>query len=420
MKRYFLGLASNYGRGGWVKHLFTIGRKKDCDRLVDYLGARYGGKAVLCKNGRSALAMALKAYFKPGDKILVNGFTCYAVYEAVISAGLKPVFVDISKEDLNFDIQTLRNVSSGRFGVIRDNDWAGPAAVSSPVKTSRGAPSDGVTRPGSSSRPKVNTIQDGLEPPETRAKIRGIIIQNTLGNPVDMEKIEKFAKKHDLMIVEDLAHSAGVKYPDGREAGTVGVATVLSFGKDKAIDTISGGAVIYRGESRAKTIPFRSPRASDHLRARFYPMFGAMCRGLTGVHLGGALMRFLVAIHFVEKSADSKLDVERKISKFQAKLALKQMEELRNRPIRGFCLVDDRKKVLKELRKAGYYFSGFWYEKPVSPERYYKKVHFPESECPNAVFVSEHIINLPNYYSKAELLPAKKIIVKHLIRGGSK
>lgn len=396
MKRYFLGLASNYGRGGWVKHLFTIGRKKDCDRLVDYLEARYGGKAVLCKNGRSALAMALKAYFKPGDKILVNGFTCYAVYEAVISAGLKPVFVDISKEDLNFDARILEGTISGgsRLAPSRPS-LRGSGAHSAPV------------------------VADGLEPPETRAKIRGIIIQNTFGNPVDMEKIEKFAKKHNLMIIEDLAHSAGVRYPDGREAGTVGVATVLSFGKDKAIDTISGGAVVYRGESGAKTIPFKYPRASDYLRAKFYPMFGAMCRGLTGVHLGGALMRFLVAIHFVEKSADSRLDVERKISKFQAKLALRQMEELKNRPIRGFCLVDNRKEVLKELRKAGYYFSGFWYEKPVSPERYYKKVHFPESECPNAVFVSEHIINLPNYYSKAELLPAKKIIEKHLIREGA-
>ena len=43
-------------------------------------------------------------------------------------------------------------------------------------------------------------------------------------------------------------------------------------------------------------------------------------------------------------------------------------------------------------------------------ERYYKKVHFPEQDCPNAVYVAKHIVNLPNYYSKLELREAKKII----------
>lgn len=77
---------------------------------------------------------------------------------------------------------------------------------------------------------------------------------------------------------------------------------------------------------------------------------------------------------------------------------------------REFCLVRERAEVLEKLRKAGYYFSGFWYEKPVSPARYYRKVHFPEGECPVATEVAEKIINLPTYYTKAELAAARKII----------
>ena len=72
------------------------------------------------------------------------------------------------------------------------------------------------------------------------------------------------------------------------------------------------------------------------------------------------------------------------------------------------------------MKRAGYYFSGFWYEKPVSPERYYKKVHFPEDECPNAVFVTGHIINFPNYYSKRDLDKAREIIRGYLTREGEK
>ena len=365
MRHYYLGMAANYGGSEWGRHTFTIGRRKDYGTLKRYLSEQYGGETFLCKNGRSALCLALKAYFKSGDKILVNGFTCYAVYEAVKKAGMTPVFVDIRMDDLNYGIEELEK-----------------------------AMTDGV---------------------------KGIIVQNSLGNPVDIEAVEKFAKEHGLLIIEDLAHCAGVKYRDGREVGTVGVATAWSFGKDKSIDTISGGAVVFRvpREHEIKA-PSKGPRASDHLRARFYPTFGAICRGLSYARLGGILMRCLVKIHWVEKSADNKLDITRLPSKFEARLALSQLKNLRKNgepALRDFRFVRDRGEVLSILRKKGFYFDGFWYERPVSPERYYKKVRFPESECPNAVWVSEHIINLPNYYTRRDMTPADKIIKPYLKEG---
>ena len=396
MKHYFLGMAAEYADGEWLKHLFTIGKRIDYDKLVRFLSRKYNGETMLCKNGRSALTLALKAYFEPGDEILVNGFTCYAVYEAVKAAGLKPVFVDIDKSNLNFSIESLTNAMASQFEVIRDN---GSEIASEPRN-------DGRERSG----PKTD-----------RSSVRGIIIQNTLGNPVDIKAIEKFANEHDLIIIEDLAHSAGVKYKDGREAGTVGVATALSFGKDKSIDAVSGGAVIFRKEKLHEIkAPFKLPKLSDSLRARFYPMFGALCRNLTYIGIGGAVMRMMVKIHFVEKSADSKLDIERLPSKSEAVRALNKLKELRRSgepPMRDFCFVHDRAELLKKLQRKGYYFGGLWYEKPVSPERYYNKVHFPEKECPNALYVSEHIINLPIYYTKRDLGPALKIIEPYSEKG---
>lgn len=366
MKRYFLGMAEGYSRRGEVwKHIFATGGEKDCENLRQFLTKKYGGEAILTKNGRSGLALALEAYFDKGDKILVNGFTCFAVFEAVKAAGMKPVFVDIEKNDLNFSIKTL---------------------------------------------------EAGLEP-----GVKGMIVQNSLGNPVEMKKIEQFAKKHELVIIEDLAHCTGLKYPDGREAGTVGAATALSFGKDKAIDTITGGAVILRAEPRHQVAsPDRAPKAADSLRARFYPLFGLMARKLTAVHLGGGLMRILVRMHWVEKSADNRLDKTQKIAGFEAKLALGQLKEAGKLvwPLRKFYLVRDREEVLKKLQRAGYYLGGLWYEKPISPARYYKKTRFPEEKCPNAVAVAESIINLPNYYSKREMKKADEIIKPYKIEEG--
>ncbi len=375
MKRLFLGLAANYSREDRLTQLFARGREEDRADLRSFLSRKYRGEAILARNGRSSLALALKAYFSPGDAIIVNGFTCYAVYEAVVAAGLRPVFVDINKVDLNFT---------------------------------------------------ADIIKQTLERNETRGNqklnIRGIIIQNTLGNTVDINAIESIANKYKLLVIEDLAHCAGAKYDDGREVGTVGVATALSFGKEKSIDTIAGGAVILRSKPHNQIeAPKKAPKLSDYLRSRLYPTFGAMARRLMGLHLGGALIRFLVKIHWIEKSADSRLDLKRTLAKFEARRALMQFKENSHRnikPIREFRLVNSRDKLLKELRSAGCYFDGFWYEKPVSPSRYYQKTHFPEKECPNAVYVSQHIINIPQYYSKKELQKANAIIDKYTIKEG--
>ena len=282
MKHFFLGMAANYGGSEWARHTFAVGRKQDYIDLQQYLARRYDGETILCKNGRSALCLALKAYFEPGDEVLVNGFTCYAVYEAVKMAGLKPVFVDISRDDLNFDMGSLE--ASMKLGNSR-------LAPSRPSLRGSGAHSAPV-------------VADGLELSNSHARqsqhIKGIVVQNTLGNPVDIVKIERFAKKHGLTIIEDLAHSAGVRYDDKREAGTVGAAAVWSFGKDKSIDTISGGALVLRMPAKHEVeAPNLKPRMSDHWRARMYPTFGAICRGLSYVRLGGVLMRGLVKIHWV-------------------------------------------------------------------------------------------------------------------------
>ena len=400
-KNYFLGLAANYSREERLAHTFTIGREEDVKDLKNYLNRKYlGERTILTKNGRSALALALKAYFNKGDKILVNGFTCYAVYEAIKAANLEPVFVDINLKDLNFDYNVLDEI------IKSDNSRHAP---SRPSSRGSGAPTAPVVADGLESSDSHNFLQ---------TRIKGIIIQNTLGNPVDIEKIEKFAKEHDIKIIEDLAHSAGVRYSDGREAGTVGIATVLSFGKDKSIDTISGGAVIFRQPYKnIIKAPSKAPKISDHIRARLYPTFGAMTRALTHIHLGGIFMRILLKLHLVEKSADNKLDLDRKISKFEAKRALIQIKSLSRsgeKPLRDFEFVNQRTELLTKLAQNGFYFDGFWYEKPVSPARYYKKVLFPEKSCPNAVYASEHIINIPKIYHKKNIEPARKIISEYL------
>lgn len=385
---FFLGQAANY-RGRVFSHLFATGSKKDFDALKAHLAARYKvslDSVYLYHNGRSALSQGLKTVVpkKNGEHpgILITSLTCYAVVEAVKNAGFTPIFADIDPKTLHFNGETIEKA----FKKHKD--------------------------------------------------IRAVIVQNNLGYPADIKSIKTAVRKHNIVLVEDLAHCAGISYGDGKEAGLIGDFAILSFGKGKSIDTISGGALVIRskeityierGRYKTKEVklpkePTKKPKFGDRFRDRFYPLFGAMIRGLYFFRLGRLFTSFLIKTHQIKRSADADLDPKVRLTYWQAKLALKQLENLpKNRPpIREFYLVEDRDIVLNELERSGFIMNDTWYDIPVSPDRYYHKVKFPENECPVATETAKHIVNLPTHYPRPKLAPAREIIKKYELKGEKK
>ena len=381
----FLGLASNYTARDIWRHSFILGSRKDYIELEDALSKRYGAnvdRLSLVFSGRSAIYIALKSFIESGrinkgDHVAVNGFTCHAVIEAIKKAGLEPVYIDLEKV---VNKQILPNYSALSLEKIAKKD----------------------------------------------KKLKCFILQNTFGFPVDIRRFDAVKKQYNLLLIEDLAHCAGRKYPDGREIGTVGEATCLSFGKGKSIDTINGGAVVLRDENLRLPKEFdksslKRRSGGDVPRASWYPVFAATARGLSHIHLEKPWLGLLLKLRWIERSADVKLCTDTTISYWQAKLALRQMKNLRSTALREFFLVDNRDDCIKELRKHGYRLEEFWYEVPVAPERYYKSVKFPEEQNPNAMFFSQHVVNLPTWYQskrhKKEVAEAKKIIKLHELKG---
>lgn len=367
---YFLGQAGNYSAGAILRHLFAFGSARDSEALREHLAKRYGtnrSRVVLYHTGRTALSEAVRALVPAGSEIVVTSLTCYAVFEAVKAAGCTPVFADVRFSDLHYGAKELEKVL------------------------------------------------------KTHKKVRAVVIQNNLGTPCDIEAIEKTARAHGLVVIEDLAHCAGVRYKDGREAGTVGTAAALSFGKGKSIDTICGGALVLRDEkAKVPARPKDLPRFSDRLRDRIYPLLGAEIRGMYhfGVRSGRYFTSLLLHLHLIRRSADEALDPSVRLTHWQARLALRQFRRLPEKgrpPLRRACLVDDPEKVQRLLAKKGYIFYDTWYDVPVSPKRYYEKTGFDEKSCPNAVFAAAHLINLPGHYPFAELRDARNIIEKHQI-----
>lgn len=367
--KYFLGLSSQYTLGDVFHHTLAIGDEYQLPELRAFLAAHYGATfdhVAVYANGRTALNVAIRGVAPRGSKIVITSLTCYAVVQAVKSAGCVPIFADVNKDTLHFGAKELEKALRGETGV------------------------------------------------------KAIIVQNNLGIPVDIEAIEKVAKMHKLSIIEDLAHCAGVRYPDGREVGTVGRVAALSFGKGKSIDTVSGGAVVFTDplDPPVKQ-PVNPPKHAENFRARFYPLFSLITRGLYYAHpkVGKAFMAFLLKTKQVKRSADGVVDPKTRLTFWQCRLALKQLRAMPHRgrrPLRDFYLVKDRDEVLSGLEKKGYYFSDIWYDLPVAPKRYFSRADFHPDLCPVAATLAEQIINLPTWYDPAHLRSAKRLIMAHL------
>jgi dTDP-4-amino-4,6-dideoxygalactose transaminase len=135
--------------------------------------------------GRMALYFILEALrLPPGSEIIVPALTFWVVPEIARVAGLVPVFADV--DPVTFTMA--------------------PDAVERAVT------------------------------PRTRA----VLPTHLYGLSCDMDPILEIARRHDLKVIEDCAHSLGAMY-NGRMVGTLGDASFFSFQAFKPLNTYGGG-----------------------------------------------------------------------------------------------------------------------------------------------------------------------------------
>lgn len=153
--------------------------------LAKYCKTNY---AVAVSSGTAALHLAyLAAGLKTGDEIITTPNTFAATSNMLLSVGAKPVFCDIRLDTYNID---------------------------------------------------ENEIEKHIN-----KKTKAIVPVHFAGQPCEMDKILKLAKKHKLLVIEDAAHAIGSKY-NNKKIGYSGDMTILSFHAVKAITTGEGGAIL--------------------------------------------------------------------------------------------------------------------------------------------------------------------------------
>jgi perosamine synthetase len=145
--------------------------------------------------GRVALHAILRALgVGPGDEVVLPGFTCVVVPNAILYTGARPVYADIDSHTYTL----------GAAGVER------------------------------------------CFTPRTRV----ILAQNTFGLPPDLDPLLSLAKSRGIFVIEDCAHGLGARYR-GRPAGITADAAFFSGQWSKPICTGLGGIAITRNPALA-------------------------------------------------------------------------------------------------------------------------------------------------------------------------
>ena len=172
-------------------NMYTMGQ--EVRKYEEDFAKRFGTKyAIMVSSGSTAnlLAIAALVYshrLPRGSEVIVPAVSWSTTYAPLEQFGMKVVFVDIDKETLNIDLNSLRrNITN---------------------------------------------------------KTKMILLVNLLGNPNDFDVIRDMCKGKDIIIMEDNCESLGAKYND-KQAGTFGIVGTYSSFYSHHICTMEGGTVV--------------------------------------------------------------------------------------------------------------------------------------------------------------------------------
>jgi perosamine synthetase len=338
--------------------------------------------AVSFSNARSALFVILQSLgIGSGDEVIIQAFTCVVVPNPIIATGAVPVYADINTS-LILDVKKLEKK---------------------------------ITK-----------------------KTKAIIVQHTFGIPTDMDAIEKIAKKYNLFVIEDVAHTIGGEYK-GKKLGTFGDAAIFSLGRDKSFSSVFGGIAITNNKTLGEKIrKFQQEKKYPSLfwikQQLFHPIAFSWILPLYNFGIGKLLLVVLQKLHALSFPVSSKekdgIFNPSKIKRFPnalASLALTQLQKEKNYNARRKEIVARYKKVCDELfieyvstadtqnllrfpifvdnalamkmyfKKKGIYL-GDWYANVVDPKGSdFEKVYYTKGSCPTAELLAKKISNLPTY-----------------------
>ena len=358
------------------------------EKFLKKVKLQYDYKAAfLFGSARSALYTILSSLnYGPKSEVILTGFTCDVVPNAVIQAGLMPVYADI---DLS-------------------NYCMSPKSV--------------------------------MECITKNTKV--LVIQHTFGIPADVDALLKIAQKHSLYVIEDCAVSLGTKYKESL-TGTFGDAAIFSFELTKTITACRGGMLIInslKDEVIAKVAKYYIEEIPE--QKNIYKAMLLLQLGISGLLYHPRILpvgKYLVAGLFKIKLFDYSISKEEKlaqkpqnylhklsheqaavlsrqwdrlpsiVSKSRANVEyyMHELEYLLNKEfidyvkkcdinmVRFPLLLSERERIILSCNRLKVEI-GLWFTAPLSSDRTNQELfYYKKGQCPTSEGICSTIINLP-------------------------
>ena len=194
-------------------------------------------------------------------------------------------------------------------------------------------------------------------------KTKAIIVQHTFGIPARIELIKKITQKHNILLIEDCAHSLGATV-NGQKVGTFGDAAFFSFGRDKVLSSVFGGLFIINNKSKASKLQsfkeeyqkINYPSYSWIFQQLLHPVVFALILPLYNLILGKVLLFVLqklkllsYPVYPIEKEGGKEERLFRKYPNALAMLACQQLDKLERYNKSNRC-----SKISSNSRKYSY------------------------------------------------------------------
>ncbi len=358
------------------------------EKFKGYLEVKH---AFSFNSGRSSLMAILRALdIKQGDEVLIQGFTCNSAVNPILALKAKPVFVDIDST-LNLDPEDLKR--------------------------------------------------------KITSQAKAIMVQHTFGCPAKLAEIRQIASEHNLLLIEDCAHSLGAKY-QGKLCGTFGDVAFFSFGRDKIISSVYGGMAVTNNSDLAQRIKEFQTNIKEPsffwilqqllhpilMNCLILPLYNFLNLGKIILIVSHWLRLLSKAVHKKEKSGEIPDYFPGKMPGALAVLAMHQFKKLerfnqhrqeiarfyRKELKKGISceesvfmrypiLVADSRAILNKARDQGIILNDGWREKTiVPPDTSQEKMGYVSGSCPKAEKVAQLIVNLPTHIN-ISLADAQKI-----------
>lgn len=398
MKKIYTSYAAGTRSKDLVNNLLLLltpwrwGDNSTIDQIKQWATGATGSKNVYTFNyARSAMYAFFKALEpQKGDEAIFQSFTCVAAINPALWAGLTVKMADVDKDTLSIDLKSLRSMISDKTKVI--------------------------------------------------------VLQHSFGLDVDMAPIRELANENGIVILEDRAQSMG------SHAQYVGDGVVFSFGRDKMIGGVNGGALVVQNDSlndEVQAVYNNVPRASlwwTFKEILFLPLWSLikvlfvlppLAKGVHWILSKSGLLARATTEH--EKRLEKPGHVPSRMPGALAVIAnsqLSDMEEIAahrkeigkyyygalkgcnkvtlfkgsdKELLRFPLLIDNPEDISAKMLSKGIQL-GDWYSQPVGPGEVDMSLFpYDSVSCPHTEGVIKNMLNLP-MHSNISMEDAKRIV----------